>query len=95
MATLLKTDGTKVQVSPKNKRFTLKELYELIGNGCDMIERVGPSKKGESLIVDEEGNFRESVIANWNATDWIAAEFGVMNVVVGNAVIVPQNEMFK
>ena len=31
MATLLKTDGTKVQVSPKNKRFTLKELYELIG----------------------------------------------------------------
>ena len=85
MATLLKTDGTKVQVSPKNKRFTLKELYELIGNGCDMIERVGPSKKGESLIVDEEGNFR----------DWIIAEFGVMNVVVGNAVIVPQNEMFK
>ena len=93
MATLLKTDGTKVQVSPKNKRFTLKELYELIG--CDMIERVGPSKKGESLIVDEEGNFRESVIANWNATDWIAAEFGVMIVVVGNDVIVPQNEMFK
>ena len=48
MATLLKTDGTKVQVSPKNKRFTLKELYELIGNGCDIIERVGPSKKGEA-----------------------------------------------
>ena len=95
MATLLKTDGTKVQVSPKNKRFTLKELYELIGNGCDMIERFGPSEKGESLIVDEEGNFRKSVIANWNATDWIAAEFGVMDVVVGNAVIVPQNEMFK
>lgn len=95
MATLMKTDGTRSQVSPKNKRFTLAELYELIGNGCIVIETVGPDSKGNTLIVDEWGKLRSGLEPNWKATDWMTANFHVVDIIMGNAVLIPRNEMFN
>src|SRR5574344_634179 len=95
MATLLKTDGTRSEVSPKNKRFTLAELYDLIGNGCDTIETVGPDMDGVTMIVDEEGKMREGLEPNWEAGDWMMKEFGVYDIVMGNVVFIPKNEMFR
>lgn len=95
MATLMKTDGARSQVSPKNKRFTLAELYELIGNGCELVETVGPDEKGNTLIVDEDGKMRSGLEPNWEATDWMTANFGVVDIIMGNAVLIPRNEMFN
>lgn len=55
MAKLIKTDGTEIEVAPKNPRkgFTFAELYELIG--CEIVEPVGPNAKSELMICDEMG----------------------------------------
>lgn len=52
MATLIKTDGTKQEVSPKNgKAFTYEELHEFVGGNIDTP--VMPS--GRCLVVNDEG----------------------------------------
>ena len=52
MAKLLTTAGETKEVQPASVKrgFTLKELYSLIG--CDLVEVVGPNKKGEIMICD-------------------------------------------
>lgn len=94
MATLIKTDGTRSEVSPKNKKkgFTCQELYALIG--CDLIEHVGPNAKGESLIVDEEGKLKDKLEVNVEATQWFRESFGPYDIIFGNAVLV-SNAEFK
>lgn len=53
-ALLIKTDGTKVAIEPKNgAKFTLKECYQLIG--CEMIEVVRAWEDDMIIICDEEG----------------------------------------
>lgn len=91
MATLIKTNGTRQEVFPKDKKrgFTCAELYALMG--CDLIERVGPNAKGESLIVDEEGKLKANV-ENAEATRWYQENFGPWDFIVGDAVIVSSEE---
>lgn len=92
MATLIKTDGTRLEVFPNDKKrgFTCKELYNLIG--CDIIECVGPNCRGESLIVDEMGKFKSDIEPNREATLWYRKNFGPYDVIVGNAVLVSKKE---
>lgn len=91
MAKLLTTAGETKEVQPANAKrgFTLKELYSLIG--CDLVEVVGPNKKGEIMICDEEGKLNGSNV-NQKATDWYWKSFGPYDVIVGNAVICKNSE---
>lgn len=86
MAKLIKTDGTEIEVAPKNPRkgFTCAELYELIG--CETVESVGPNFKGELMICDEEGKFK-GLKVNQKATEWYWSSFGPYDVILGNVVI--------
>lgn len=53
MAKIIRTDGTSVEVKPRNgRRFTFPEVYELIG--CELIQIVH-TVDGRILLVDEEG----------------------------------------
>ena len=74
MAKLIKTDGTEIEVAPKNPRkgFTCAELYKLIG--CEVVEPVGPNSKGELMICDEMGKLNGSKV-NQKATDWYWKSF--------------------
>lgn len=59
MAFLYKTDGTRQEIYPKEEKFTLEELYELLD--CELIEvvRITPEK---NMIIDEEGKYTKSDI---------------------------------
>lgn len=87
-AYVIKTDGTIVEVKPKNGRdFQLKEMYELIG--CDCIELVYPNPT-QVMVVDEEGWLRDNPIVNKKAS----AIYGVPEAIVGN-VLVCKKRMIK
>lgn len=67
MATLIKVDGTKTIVAPRNKRrgFTCEEVYSLIG--CEMIQDV-PVRNGkeEHMLMDEEAKLKEGWVDRIN-----------------------------
>ena len=94
MATLIKIDGTKTEVFPKNKRkgFLLKETYDLIG--CSMVELVGPMDDGRCMLVDEEGKLKQDCETRINAqaTYMYRTCFGVDDVIVGNVLMVTDKE---
>ena len=94
MATLMKIDGTKIEVFPKNKRngFTLKEVYEIIC--CSMVEIVGTMNDGRLMFVDEEGKLKKGwgALINPQATELYRVFFGVRDVIVGNALLVTDEE---
>lgn len=94
MATLIKIDGTKTEVFPKNKRkgFSLQETYDLIG--CSMVELVGPMNDGRCMLVDEEGKLKQGweTRINTQATDMYRTCFDVDDVIVGNVLMVTDKE---
>lgn len=94
MATLLKIDGTKTEVFPKNKRtgFTLQETYDLIG--CSIVELVGQMDDGRLMLVNEEGKLKQGweTRINSQATNLYRTRFGVGDVIVGNALLVTNKE---
>jgi len=54
MATLVRTDGTTAEVRPAGKKFTLQEMYRLIG--CTTVEMLTvPGRPFQRLWMDEEG----------------------------------------
>jgi hypothetical protein len=51
-ARYLKTDGTEVEISPANgKKFTLKELQDLVGGYIEMVS----IKDRFTMVINEEG----------------------------------------
>lgn len=72
MAKLIKTDGAVTEITPKRgKRFSLKEVRELIG--CELVEFAHiHDGSGSVLLVDEEGkifgkpiNYTASALYKW------------------------------
>lgn len=53
MATIIKTDGTKVEVQPKDKRgyFSLEELQDAVGGYIELAYLKG----GKTMVINEEG----------------------------------------
>ena len=94
MATLIKVDGTKTEVFPKNKRkgFTLAEVYSLMN--CRLVELVGPLDDGRSMLVDEEGKLKEGWNSRINseATRLFQSRFGAYDVIVGDVLLVTDKE---
>jgi hypothetical protein len=91
MATVIRAhDGQEFTVSPKDKAygFTLAELYDLIGNGCDIVEHVYLAD-GRSMWLDEEGKFRQPPLAHNSKATKLLHEAGGMldDFVVGNVLI--------
>ena len=90
--TLLRTDGS-AKTYVVNSRPNFKELYPLIE--CDLIEIVGclKDKKNKTMLIDEEGRFKQNATINNNATklflDWLDAENRATLIpnIVGNAII--------
>ena len=73
MATLIKLNGTKETVQPKNGNiFSLEELQKYVGGYIEIVPINYGEYEGKLLIVDEEGkikigaeiNFAASKIAN-------------------------------
>ena len=55
MAILIKTDGSEQVIQPQDgKEFHINELYELVGNGCDMVQGVGLAD-GSTRLQQEAG----------------------------------------
>lgn len=96
MATLIKVDGTKKTVTPRNKKngFTLDEIYELLG--CSMIEHISVlNGKEEHMIVDEEGKLKEGWTERINAeaTRIFDKSYGAgWDVVVGDVLMCSSKE---
>mgnify|MGYP001588602805 CR=1 FL=1 len=54
MATLIRVDGTTSEVRPIDKKFTLEEMYRLIG--CSTVELIRvPSRPFRQMWIDEDG----------------------------------------
>lgn len=95
MAKLYKVDGTVEDVQPKNKRkgFGLKELYLLIGDGCELIQPVVYAK-GKVFICDEEFRCREGWEnkRNKKVNELIIEETGANWDLCGNVIICSTRE---
>lgn len=96
MAILINAEtGAETEVFPRDKRkgFQLAELYELIGNNCDMVELVTLAD-GRGMWLDEEGKFRRGLFANGKATDLLQQAGGIPgDVVMGNVLITSGKEV--
>ena len=80
MATLYKTNGAKIHVSPKNKKkFTLRELQDLVGGFVAQFK----AGEGHVLVVNEDGRLLD-LQYNRRASE-LASQFGYPPI-VGNAV---------
>lgn len=90
MATIIKTDGTKQEVTPANgKDFKLAEMYQHIGNGCDMVQAINLAD-GRMMWMDEESKLKATPPpANREATVLLAKAGGMPgDVVLGNVLSV-------
>lgn len=91
MATLIKTDGTKKTVFPKNKRrgFTLQEVYDLLN--IDMVQVVPVNNGAEELMLcDEEAKIKEGWFNRLNeeATRIFDRSYGVgRDVIIGDVLM--------
>lgn len=87
--TLIKADGTLSELQPLNGTdFTLEELYPVLNTDIIEIIYLGD---GTSMIMDEEGNFREGRAVNVTATNLAVmalkkAGRGILNPLVGTVL---------
>ena len=88
-ATIIKADGTRQDVTPRNKKdFQLDELQDIVEG---YIEKVHLSNT-QIMVVNEEGHLLEKPY-NYNATV-ICHMAGIRDVIVGN-VLVCDSKMVK
>ena len=88
MATLIKTDGTVVEINPANgKDFKLKELQGYV-NGCIEIINL---MNGSVLVVNEDGKLNSSL--NTKATCIAMHVLRRNDYISGDAVLCKQNQI--
>lgn len=93
MAKLIKTDGTEKEVFPQGKKFTCKEVAELIG--ADLIEQVTLRVEGgrQYMLCDEEGAIKSGAIANPKASKIFCENFPYdVPEIFGDVIICNTNE---
>lgn len=96
MATLIKVDGTKQTVTPRNKKngFSLEEICDLLK--CEVYEHVSVANgKEEHMLVDEYGKLREGWTERINkeATRIFDKTFGPgLDVIVGDVLLCSSKE---
>jgi hypothetical protein len=83
MSLLINVDSTTKQVRPANgDRFTLDEVYDLIG--CRMVQEVY-TRDGKAMLIDEEGKLNGKPV---NQLATYAYQWGGDDDIVGTALIV-------
>lgn len=91
MATLIKIDGTRENIQPKNGRcFELKELQKYVGG---LVEYVGISEE-ETMVINEEGKLIGLEIND--AANEIAEKNSAIffwDYIVGDVVICKKSEL--
>ena len=86
MATLYKTNGDKVYITPKNKKkFTLRELQNYVGGFVAQFK----AGEGHVLVVNEDGRLLD-LQHNRRASE-LAKQFGYVPI-VGDAVYCTEEE---
>ena len=91
MARLIRMDGTESDITPKGTRFTLREFYALIGNGCDIVEMLAlPGRR--TMWLDEEGKFRRLRVNDKATLLGRKAGIALWDMVVGNVVVTESGE---
>lgn len=98
MATLIKVDGTKTVIVPKNKRkgFTLDEIYAALG--CDTVQCVNVKNGAEeNMICDEEAKCKAGWVdrINMEATRIFALTYGPGRDVIVGDVLMCNNKEWK
>lgn len=68
MALLIYQNRLAKLTEPANKKFTLREMYALIGNGCDIVQRVKCAKMGTIRFIGVDG---EPFLYELNRRMWI------------------------
>jgi hypothetical protein len=93
MATLIKADGSIVNVRPKDKYFTLEELYALVCAGdADPIVEAVPVSEGVTAWCHEEGKLR-GLPVNAMATIEYGAWLAHDDYFVGDILITSEEEV--
>lgn len=88
MAELLKTDGTRTTITPKNGTdFTFEECYPLLG--CDTIQIV-ETNDGRILLIDEEGKLKMNLL---NAAATALYQYGHLDPIIGHAIVCDSEQL--
>lgn len=81
-AILFKTDGTTMEVQPKNGNdFSLEELNDFVGGHIEIV-----TLRNNFMVVNEEGKLNRLPV-NHNATTMFQSEYGETDYIVGNALV--------
>jgi len=85
MATLIKTNGTEIEIFPAKEFFSLKEMQDSIGGYIELLHI--PSEKDPSaiLIIREDGYIIDLPV-NKNATQLVYATRGFCRAIVGDVI---------
>ena len=82
LSTIIKTDGTRFNIEPKNKTdFQLSELQEIVGGYIDIL----PLSKSQCMVVNEEGKVH-GLPYNPLATT-CAYIAGIKDIIVGDVLV--------
>jgi len=87
MATLIKSNGEEVNVTPNNKRdFQLDELQKYVGGFIEIVK----TNEGRTIVINEEGKINELPI-NQKAT--ALYQYNEFDFIVGDVVVCDSNEI--
>jgi len=92
MAQLIKVNGIKQEVIPKDKKnFKLPEMYNILN--CKIIQFVR-TKEGKLMVIDEEGKLKDDWRNNINTKATELYVHGELDPIVGD-VLICQNKEIK
>ncbi len=90
MALVIRTDGTREEVTPENGRdFKLAQLYQVIG--CELVEIIRLDRS-TIMVIDEEGKCVGKPV-NRAATALASRVLHPLDVIVGDAVVCQSREV--
>ena len=90
MAKLYNTDGTILEVEPKNGTdFSLEEIQDFVGDYFEVV-----SLKGSNImVINGEGRVKRGLPFNALATDVDNKSYGLMDYIAGNALVCKSNQI--
>ena len=93
MAKLFRTDGTAMDITPKNGTdFQLDELYEALD--CELVEVIRIPWAGKIVVIDEEGKFSGKGV-NEEITHYLRYHSAIASYdyIIGDAIICGTEEL--
>lgn len=88
---LIPVTGLATTIKPAGKKFTLKELQQLVGGDIELLIRL-PAPDGRSMFADEDGK-RKNLPVNQEATAVFQHAAMSSQKIVGPVVLVAKSEI--